>query len=215
MLKDIVPFLKMRLQSELPYHNIENENLDEQLKQFIIQQQKNPNQPPRSCAVMLAFFPHEGEIYIPCILRPQKSRVHAGQVAFPGGGRESADRHLTDTATRETWEEIGVIVPESNILGDLTSIFVPPSHSLITPKVAFLENKPSYTIDPNEVDRIIEIPLSDLLNAENHFEKVVSVQKHTTIRMPAIRTGEFIVWGATARILREFTLLLQEIKITY
>lgn len=213
MLKDIVDFFKNRLQAELPYHNIENENLDEQLKQFILQQQNKPSRAPRSCAVMLALFPHEGEIYIPCILRPQKSRVHAGQVAFPGGGREETDRHLTDTATRETWEEIGVNVPESNILGDLTNIFVPPSHSLITPKVAFLDKKPSYNIDPNEVDRIIEIPISHLLNIENHIEKIVAVQKNTTIRMPAIKTGEFVVWGATARILKEFTLLLQESKI--
>lgn len=213
MLKDIVDFLKIRLQTELPYHHIKNEKLDEQLKRFILQEQNNPSRPPRSCAVMLALFQQEGEIYIPCILRPQKSRVHPGQIAFPGGGRETADRNLTDTAIRETWEEIGVSVPESNILGDLTNIFVPPSHSLITPKVAFLENRPNYDIDPNEVDKVIEIPLTHLLNAKNHFEKIVAVQKNQTIRMPAIKTGEFVVWGATARILKEFTLLLQQSKV--
>lgn len=213
MLKDIVDFLKIRLQSQLPYHNIENENLDEELKKFILQEQNNPSRPPRCCAVMLTLFQQESKIYIPCILRPQKSRVHPGQIAFPGGGRETADRNLTDTAIRETWEEIGVLVPESNILGDLTNIFVPPSHSLITPKVAFLENRPNYDIDPNEVDKVIEIPLTHLLNTKNHFEKIVAVQKNQTIRMPAIKTGEFVVWGATARILKEFTLLLQQGKI--
>ncbi len=212
MIKTMANLLTQRLKDDLPYKDIENEDIDEVLKGFIREQQTNPAKSPRICAVMIAFFEKEGEIYIPCILRPQKSRFHPGQIAFPGGGREEQDKDLNDTAIRETVEEIGVIVPKSQIIGDLTDMYVPPSNSLVTPKVAFLENQPIYNIDPNEVDRVIEIPISDLLNVKNHVTKPITVQKGITVQMPAIRTGAYLVWGATARILKELTLVLREIN---
>ena len=210
MIKVIIDFLTTRLQSELPFHNIKNENIDKDLKDFIVQQQNNTDS-HRICAVMLAMFEHEGEIYIPCILRPQKSRVHAGQVALPGGGREEIDKNLDETAIRETWEEIGVNISQSRIIGDLSDIYVPPSNSLITPKIAFLDKKPNYKLDPNEVDKIIEVPLSRLLGVKNHVSKTV-VKNGQTIHMPAIEIEGHLIWGATARILREFTLLIKEME---
>lgn len=212
MIKTITDFLAKQLKEDLPYKDIENEDIDEILKGFIRQQQTNPAKSPRICAVMIALFEADGEVYIPCILRPQKSRFHPGQIAFPGGGREEQDKDLNETAIRETIEEIGVTVPENQIIGDLTDMYVPPSNSLITPKVAFLENRLIYNIDPNEVDKVIEIPISDLLNLENHVTKPVTVQKGITVQMPVIKTGEHLVWGATARIMKELALVLREMN---
>lgn len=212
MIKTITNFLTKRLQEDLPFKNIEDEDIDKHLRQFIVERQNHPKYNPRICAVMIALFEKKGEVYIPCILRPQKNRFHAGQIAFPGGGREEQDNDLNETAIRETIEEVGVIVPKNQIIGDLTDMYVPPSNSLITPKVAFLENQPTYNIDPNEVDRIIEISISDLLNPENHITKPITVQKNVIVQMPAIKSGENIVWGATARIMKEFTLVLREFR---
>jgi 8-oxo-dGTP pyrophosphatase MutT (NUDIX family) len=212
MIEKITTFLINRLESELPYSNIEEEDLDELLKKFIIKEQKNPTKSHRICATMIALFEENGEIYFPCILRPQKSRVHPGQIAFPGGGREGQDKDLSDTAIRETLEEVGAIVPKSQIIGSLTNMYVPPSNSMITPKIAFLKERPIYQIDPNEVDKVIEVSISDLLNQDNHTIKTIQVKEGITVQMPAIQVGEYLIWGATARILKEFTLILKEMN---
>lgn len=212
MINRIVDFLTNRLQQELPYFDIQNEDIDPILKEFIVQEQREPTKKHRICATMIALFEDNGEIYFPCILRPQKSRVHAGQIAFPGGGKEEADQDLSDTAIRETFEEVGVIVPKTQIIGNLTNMYVPPSNSMITPKVAFIKERPIYKIDPNEVDKVIEIPISSLLNPDNHTIKTIQVQKGIKVDMPAIQIGKHLIWGATARILKELTLVLREMK---
>ncbi|MFK7773540.1 MAG: CoA pyrophosphatase [Saprospiraceae bacterium] len=207
-LNTVLTTLKKNLKKELPFKDIEKEGLDENLKNFIIREQKKPNYSPRICAVMIALFERDGEVYFPCFIRPIKNRVHPGQIAFPGGGREEQDNDLNDTAIRETWEEIGVSISTVNIIGELTEMYVPPSNSLITPKVSFITESPVYNIDPNEVDKVLEIPLSVLLNEANHILKPIKIRE-MTIQMPAIQFEENVIWGATARILKEFTLLLK------
>ena len=71
------------------------------------------------------------------MLRPSKSRVHAGEIAFPGGKKEEEDKNLIETAIREMEEEIGVSVPTENILGALSPIYIPPSNALVTQLLDF------------------------------------------------------------------------------
>jgi len=212
MLEKIILFLESQLKERLPYANIDNEDIDDALKEFIIKEQRSPKKTHRVCATMLVLFENNNEIYFPCILRPQKSRVHPGQIAFPGGGKEEQDVDLSDTAIRETLEEIGILVPKDQVVGSLINMYVPPSNSMITPKVGFLSKRPIYKNDPNEVDKVIEIPISSLLNEENHTTKTIQVQKGLKVNMPAIQIGEHLIWGATARILKEFTLVLKEMN---
>ena len=42
--------------------------------------------------------------------------------------------------------------------------------------------------------------------------KPITVQKGITVQMPAIKSGENIIWGATARIMKEFALILREMN---
>ena len=44
-----------------------------------------PNEKTRKSAVLILFYKHLNDIYIPLILRPKYDGVHAGQMAFPGG----------------------------------------------------------------------------------------------------------------------------------
>lgn len=207
-LNTIIKTIEKNLKKELPFKDIENEQLDENLKNFILREQNKSTYSPRICAVMIALFEKEGEVYFPCFIRPMKNRVHPGQIAFPGGGREEQDNDLNDTAIRETWEEIGVSIPTENIIGELTEMYVPPSNSLITPKVSFLTESPVYNIDPNEVDTVLEIPVSVLLDDHNHILKPIKIRE-MTIQMPAVQFEKNVIWGATARVLKELTLLLK------
>ena len=56
-----------------------------------------PNFRTRKSAVLILFYPHEGQIFLPLILRPPYDGVHSGQMAFPGGRYEPTDEDLIRT----------------------------------------------------------------------------------------------------------------------
>lgn len=210
-LSTIKHFLEKRLQDPLPFANIEDEEIDENLKRFVTQLMQNPPYPIRICAVMIVLFERDGQILISFIERPKTSRVHAGQIAFPGGGKEDQDADLEETAIRETIEEVGVIIPNENILGRLSDVYVGPSNSLITPIVAFLDEAPVYSTDPREVAQVLEVKLSDLQNKATHAVKKIKTGLGS-VEMPAFHIDVYNIWGATARILRELIKVLGELK---
>ena len=208
-METIIQFLKKRLQEPLPYEDIENEDIDGNLKKFITHAFDYPPQPHRICAVMLALFEEHEQIKIPFIIRPKTNRVHAGQIAFPGGGREEQDKDLRETAIRETFEEVGIVIPLAQTIGTLSNMYVPPSNSLITPVISFLKERPIYQLDPKEVDEVLEVSLKDLLNEDNQAIKIISSPKGT-VEMPAFQVGNHLIWGATARVLKELVKILGE-----
>ena len=59
---------------------------------------------------------------------------HKGEIAFPGGGWESGDATILDTALRETWEEMSIDPADVTVLGELDDI-VTISDFVVTPYV--------------------------------------------------------------------------------
>lgn len=165
---------------------------------------------PRISAVLLVLYEDEGLLHFPLILRPQYDGVHGGQMALPGGGREEQDTDLMATALRESAEEIGFTVPRDQVLGQLSAFYIPPSHSMITPYVAFSSEKPTYHIDPHEVDRVVIGDVSTLLDPTKQTSKSISLYNGVRIKAPAFIVDGETVWGATAMILAEFLQVLQE-----
>ena len=175
----------------------------------------------RIAAVLILLYPYQDEDgnekfdwKMPLVLRPQYEGMHnhGGQIGLPRGGKELQDENLMMTAIRETQEEIGVIVPKTNVLGHLSNLYIPPSDSLVTPFVGFMREKPSFIPDPKEVDRIIEAPLSSLQNPNLRLQKQVMLANEMTIDVPYFALNEDAVWGATAMILSEFLHLIEEIE---
>lgn len=165
---------------------------------------------PRISAVLLMLYEHQNILHFPLILRPQYDGVHGGQMALPGGGREAQDNDLTDTALRESFEEIGVTVPRNQVLGQLTPFYIPPSNSMVTPYVAFSNEKPTYNIDPNEVDRVVIGDIDTLQDPKNQILKPVTLANGIRFKAPAYQVDGETVWGATAMILAEFLQVLRE-----
>ncbi|MFW5729578.1 MAG: NUDIX hydrolase, partial [Spirochaetota bacterium] len=62
----------------------------------------------RQGAVLVLLYRHEGRIVMPFIRRPEDDTPHAGQIAFPGGKRDTCDADLGACALREAEEEIGL-----------------------------------------------------------------------------------------------------------
>jgi 8-oxo-dGTP pyrophosphatase MutT (NUDIX family) len=176
----------------------------------------------RVAAVLMLLYPSQSTTKdgnqkfdwgLPLVLRPQYEGMHnhGGQIGLPGGGKEEQDENLMMTAIRETQEEIGVIVPKINILGSLSELYIPPSDSLVTPFVGFLDAKPSFIPDPKEVDRIIEAPLSFLQNPQLRMQKQVILPNKIILDVPYFAVHEDSIWGATAMMLNEFLHLIEEI----
>tara|TARA_Y100001937_G_scaffold48826_1_gene68031 strand:+ start:63354 stop:64205 length:852 start_codon:yes stop_codon:yes gene_type:complete len=145
----------------------------------------------------------------PLILRPGNQGPHSGQIALPGGKREP-DESLTETAIRETEEEIGLDGREIQVLGKLTPLYIPVSGFAVHPFVGWFSGKPDFKRDPLEVDEILFYDLQRLSSPE--FRTVYDFRYNgQEFQSPGFRLSERIIWGATAMILMELTEHLQSI----
>jgi 8-oxo-dGTP pyrophosphatase MutT (NUDIX family) len=131
----------------------------------------------------------------------------SGHVALPGGRRDPGDPDLLATAFRETREEVGVeLDPATQLLGELDEV-QPGSRRLpplvITPFVAAVEAGQRLDLDPLEVAAALWVPLGALRDGAAASEVVVPVEG-TRVAFPALRYGDYQVWGLTHRILTRF-----------
>ena len=150
-------------------------------------------------SVLLLLFMENNEINACLIKRPEHMKHHAGQIALPGGRIEKGETAL-ETALRETWEEIGITSDQIVILGSLSEIYVQVSRFQIHPFVGWLDKKPEFVINENEVEKTISFPLKLTTNS---FEEVELETLTGTLKVPCFRFEDEIIWGATAMILSE------------
>ncbi|MDI9336508.1 MAG: CoA pyrophosphatase [Gammaproteobacteria bacterium] len=140
------------------------------------------------------------------IQRSTKLRNHAGQIAFPGGKRESGDSSPVQTASREAYEEIGLPVEKINILGVLPDYRTVIAPFCITPVVAIIERNFLPFLDGFEVDEVFQVPLAFLFDPSNHHWHISEYQgiarKWLAIPYQENHKTRFI-WGATAHIVRQ------------
>ncbi|MHA1208382.1 MAG: NUDIX hydrolase [Candidatus Freyarchaeota archaeon] len=160
-------------------------------------------------AVFLLLFERDGEFYIIFTKRAENLKYHAGQISFPGGGLDQRDESLLDTAFRETFEEIGLTRDDIEVLGALDDTVTFTSKYIITPFVGFLKRPPKgpYKTSKNEIERVIEVPLSVLLD-ESNFREELHEYFGQTVPVYFYNYKGDIIWGATARILKQFLDLL-------
>jgi 8-oxo-dGTP pyrophosphatase MutT (NUDIX family) len=159
----------------------------------------------RRAGVMVLFYPVEENPNIAFIKRNEYPGVHGGQISFPGGGWESHDKNMTETALRETEEEIGVPAEKIIPIGNLSSLYIPPSNFLVTPTVGYTTERPEFRPDPEEVEKILEIPFHLFLDSNNLTEKDIIVSMDVVIKVPCFSVNGYVIWGATAMMLHELT----------
>lgn len=166
----------------------------------------------KKAAVLALCYPDNQDLTrLLLILRPPQSGVHAAQVAFPGGGMEIGDRDLLATAIREAQEEVGVSPEELSPIRSLTEIYIPPSNYLVQPYLAWTPLQQRFMPQPAEVDRIIEVPLSNLLRSENRTYCIRNTSYAGPVEVPAFSFEGHIVWGATAMMLNELRIMLKSL----
>lgn len=164
--------------------------------------------PPKQSAVLMLLFLQHSEWHTAFMLRPERQGVHSNQLSFPGGKWELSDASLEHTAMRETYEEVGVQVPQHCIAGDLTQVYIPPSHFLVKPFVAVLPEAPTFTINPDEVSELLVQPLSFFLSAHRVVEREMLLPSTSqVVKIPTFDVQGKLLWGATAMMVQEFRML--------
>lgn len=134
---------------------------------------------------------------------------HAGQISFPGGRFETDDMSSIETALREAQEEIGLDRQHVDVIGALPQYRTGTGYD-VTPVVALLQPPFELTPDPVEVASIFEVPLSFLMDANNHQRRSLSLPGGKGMRtFYAMPYQQHFIWGATAGMLRNLFHLLR------
>ena len=150
-------------------------------------------------SVLILIFDESSKILM--IKKPITMNQHGGEIAFPGGKITDEDEDLLDTAIRETQEETGISVTRNQIIGQLKPVTTLNSGFTILPFICIL-NEINELIPNSEVEEFLEIPFMSLL-------KTLSDDKdpeHNSIQeMYTFTFQNHIIWGASARMLKQIT----------
>ena len=159
---------------------------------------------PRKAAVTSLFYPDKDfNTRLLLILRKTYKGVHSNQVGFPGGKVEKSDVSLMHTALRETYEEVGVAAEKINLIMPLSEVYIPPSNFIVKPFLGIINEPPSFIPQETEVEKIIEVLLSDFLDEKSVYLEKVNTSYNLSIEAPIFKLNNYSVWGATAMILSE------------
>lgn len=159
-------------------------------------------------AILILVYDRDGEANVLFTERTHHVEHHKGQISFPGGASDDGDEDLARTALRETEEELGVRPEDVEIIGRLDDM-VTISNFRVTPFVGVLRTNSEYTfvLNSHEVERVVQVPLPHLLD-ERNMELEVRQHKGKQVLVPAYTYENHRIWGATARMLRQFLELL-------
>ena len=165
---------------------------------------------PKIAAVLALFYPNNNNnTSLLLTKRAIYNGTHSNQISFPGGKIEKSDNNLSQTALRETFEEVGVLQERIEILREITDVYIPPSNFLVTPFIGVTKTKPTFKVNL-EVAEIIEVSLLGLLDEKNigTIQITNSYMKETSV--PCFNINGSVVWGATAMILSEIKEVLKK-----
>jgi 8-oxo-dGTP pyrophosphatase MutT (NUDIX family) len=160
--------------------------------------------------VLVLLYNKNGQLHTVLTRRAMYEGVHSGQISLPGGKSEADDKNLTDTALRETHEEIGIDPRDIRVIGELTPLYIPVSNHMVQPVIGSLTVQPHFIADSKEVDQIYEIRLRDLLLPGCLIENDGITENNRHIKAPYYQYNGLQIWGATAMILSEFLELYRQ-----
>jgi 8-oxo-dGTP pyrophosphatase MutT (NUDIX family) len=148
----------------------------------------------------------------PCLVfakRTERVAHHRGQISFPGGIIDAADRSPLAAALREAEEEIGLPARAVEPLGALDDTETVATPFVITPWVGLVREPVRWKPDGEEIEKVIEVPWASLA-ADGVLR--VEMRERDGVRRPVHffdYRGETI-WGATARILLGYLQLVKQ-----
>jgi 8-oxo-dGTP pyrophosphatase MutT (NUDIX family) len=133
-------------------------------------------------AVVVPFVMKDGEYHLLFEKRAANIR-QGGEICFPGGEYDpDLDKNFTETAVRETVEELGIDIKKINVLGILDTL-IGPMGVTVDSCIAVLDIKDidELDIDDTEVEKIFLVPVSWFQNnpPEEYFVQLVVHPQYT------------------------------------
>lgn len=162
----------------------------------------------KDSAVLLLLYPKEGEHCILFNKRSMEVEFNKGEYCFPGGSKDPEDADLVATALREAHEEMGIHPADITLLGELSETNTAAGFR-IHPYVGTIPYP--YVFQPStvEIAEVVEVPVRHLIDKRNYNEEM-RMRLGVNTLMTTYTYGEHRIFGATARILRQFLDILQQ-----
>jgi len=151
------------------------------------------------CAVLVPLIASNSDFEVLYTLRSQHLPDHKGQVAFPGGKRETADENLSATALREAHEEMNIRPETVEILGRLDDVTTVRGLYVVTPYVGLLGETTGLRPNPAEVADSFRLSLAELRDP-SHRQSEQMVFEGESYDVEQITAGPHVIWGLTHRI---------------
>lgn len=164
---------------------------------------RRPTQPPAGGGTPAAVLVLIGETPAgPDVLLIERASVvgdpHSGQAAFPGGREDPEDEGSpAATALREAAEEVGVEPSGVEVVSTLPPMWTRTGYAVIPVVGWWRERCEVGVVDANEVARVVQIPIAELVDPANRF-RVRNGSGHLSIAFDA---DGLLVWGFTAAVL--------------
>jgi 8-oxo-dGTP pyrophosphatase MutT (NUDIX family) len=159
----------------------------------------------RPSAVLVTLHPSVDGVEVVLTKRTSHLKNHRGEISFPGG-RVEPDETVREAALREAEEEVALPAEHVEIVGELDHLLTVVSASYIVPVVATLQARPSLSPSPNEVDRILHVPLHELVRPDT-FAQEWWQTPYGEMNVYMYHLDDETIWGATARVLTQVLLL--------
>ena len=124
---------------------------------------------------------------------------HPGEISFPGGRPEDGE-DLLRTALRESHEEIALEPTAVDVVGALPPVSTVVTGYKVSPFVGVVPADLRLAANPAEVERILPLEIEALRDG---FQMRRLVRRGIPFRTPTYTVDDDLIWGATARILRD------------
>lgn len=148
------------------------------------------------------------EAEVPRLLFIERASVKgdpwSGDLAFPGGRRESQDANLQAAAERETLEEIDLDLSQGQYLGRLDDLVTQTLGVQVAAFVYAVEGDPGFHLS-DEVEAAFWQPLSELADPERHRTHTFAARGFPR-QLPAIDLlgpDKPLLWGITYRFVAQ------------
>jgi NADH pyrophosphatase NudC (nudix superfamily) len=110
---------------------------------------------------------------------------------------------------RETFEEVGIEAHNVELLGKLTSVYIPVSNFFVQPYIGILKNEQDLVLSTREVKEAFWFNVKELLNEDCKTKRHIKNHQGITMKdIPCFVLNDKVVWGATSLILNELKQLL-------
>ncbi len=173
-------------------------------------------------AVFIPIVEVEGKPSILFEVRSHQMRRQPGEICFPGGKVDADDENEMVAAVRETSEELGIPMSDIEVTASL-GVLVPPVQTGIYPFIGRIKSMDAIQPNKAEVEYVFTVPLEYLLQLEPEAHElklgIVPTDAFPFHLIPGGKEYKFrkrtipeyfytyqnhIIWGLTARILKEF-----------